>query len=294
MSWVWLSLLAGMTLAVVNINDKYVVSKMVKKPIVPLMFFGFLAFLSAVVIFLIRGYGALSVTHIIIGLIGGIIYAAMTLFYFYGINAGDVSSAIPVFQSSPLFIAIFGAIFLGERFGIAKYIAVALIVISAFLINYQKGEKFKTNKSFWFMVLAAITCAISQIVTKYLLSFTDYWTVFSYLRIGSFIAVIPLYFIFMKDLIFTAKDKGAKAFALMTMSEFLNLTAVALMTAAAVTGFVTLTNTLSSVQPLFVLIFAVIISIFYPKILKEEIGRDAVVIKVIAIMLMIIGAVLVI
>ncbi|MCX6810726.1 MAG: DMT family transporter [Candidatus Berkelbacteria bacterium] len=294
MSWTWLALLAGMTLAVVNINDKYVVSNLVKRPVVPLMFFGFLAIISAIIVYFISGFGSLSTSNILLGLIGGVVYAGMTLFYFYGIKDSEVSAAIPLFQSSPVFIAIFAAMFLGEHFSFIKYVAIGLIVMSAYLIGYKKGERFKFSKSFWFMIFAAICCAISQVITKYLVGFTDYWTVFSYLRIGSFLAIIPLVFIYKNDLVYAAKDNGLKSFSLMTMSEILNLTAVALMTAAAVTGYVTLTNALSSVQPLFVLVFAILISIFYPKILKEEIGRDAIVIKVIAIILMITGAILVI
>jgi hypothetical protein len=56
---------------------------------------------------------------------------------------------------------------------------------------------------------------------------------------------------------------------------------------------VTLVNALASVQPFFVLAFAVALSIFYPKILKEEIGRSAVALKLIAIAMMFAGVILI-
>jgi drug/metabolite transporter (DMT)-like permease len=56
---------------------------------------------------------------------------------------------------------------------------------------------------------------------------------------------------------------------------------------------VTLVAALSSVQPFFVLLIAVVLSVFYPKILKEEIGKSAVLLKAVAILVMFAGAVLI-
>ena len=52
-------------------------------------------------------------------------------------------------------------------------------------------------------------------------------------------------------------------------------------------------NSLSSVQPFFVMLFAIVLSVFYPKILKEEITGQAVLVKSVAIMLMFAGAILI-
>jgi hypothetical protein len=63
--------------------------------------------------------------------------------------------------------------------------------------------------------------------------------------------------------------------------------------ASASTGFITLVDALSTMQHLFLLFLTIIISIFYPKILKEEINKRTVCFKLVAVVLLILGAAIV-
>ena len=96
------------------------------------------------------------------------------------------------------------------------------------------------------------------------------------------------------DLVTVAKEHGKKAIGVMSLAEVLNIVGILLITAATASGYVTLVNALSSVQPFFILFFAVVFSIFYPKILKEEIGKSVVLLKLFAIVLMFIGIILIV
>ncbi len=126
-----------------------------------------------------------------------------------------------------------------------------------------------------------------------MLNFADYWTIFAYIRIGTIFALIPIFYFYFPDLLRSIKKHGKKVFVVISINETLNIFGVLFMTIATAIGFVTLVSALSSVQPFFVLIFAVIISIFYPKILKEEIGRKTLFLKFISIILMFVGALLI-
>ena len=79
----------------------------------------------------------------------------------------------------------------------------------------------------------------------------------------------------------------------MFLNESLNVVGILLLTIAIAVGYVTLVSALSSVHPFFVLGLAVILSIFYPKALGEEIKKSAVLLKLLAITLMFIGFVLI-
>lgn len=294
MAWIVYSLLAGVIWAIVNIIDKFVISKLVKKPIVQIIFLGLMSLLTAIGVAIFHGIGVISPWHVIVALISGVLYTGMTLFYFKAMMADDVSSVIPLFKLNPLFVAILASIFLGEVFTPVKYLAVLLLLIGSMMINYQKSSSIILSKAFWLVAISAIFLAVSQILNKYLLNFSDYWTVFSWVRIGSFVAVIPLIVTQWPNLVYTVKHQGGKTIGLISLSELLNLAAVLLITIATVTGFVTLTNALSMLQPLFVLIFASLISIYYPKILKEETSGSSILLKALAIVIMIIGAVLIV
>ncbi|PIU98265.1 hypothetical protein COS61_02340, partial [Candidatus Wolfebacteria bacterium CG03_land_8_20_14_0_80_40_12] len=88
------------------------------------------------------------------------------------------------------------------------------------------------------------------------------------------------------------REHGKKVIGVISLAEILNLVGKVFITIAIATGYVTLVNALSSVQPFFVLLFAVILSIFYPSIIKEELNKPIIVQKLVAIILMFIGAIL--
>ena len=53
--------------------------------------------------------------------------------------------------------------------------------------------------AFCFTILGVLCLTVNQTIIKYLLEATDYWTVFSYVRMGSFLAVVPLLPIVVSD-----------------------------------------------------------------------------------------------
>lgn len=187
---------------------------------------------------------------------------------------------------------IIAALFLGEIFIPIKYLGVVLLVIGAMLLSSNKFS-FNFGKAFWLMVLASVLLAINQVITKYLLGFADFWTIFGYIRIGAFVALIPSIAMNIESFKSIYRGRGLKPFGFIATSESLNLFAVLSITLAATTGLITLVNALSSVQPFFVLFLTVLISIFYPQILKEEIKRSIVMTKVIAIATMFAGVILI-
>jgi len=166
-------------------------------------------------------------------------------------------------------------------------------MVGAILISSKGLSRISLGKAFWWMMLSVIAISINALLTKYLLHFADYWTIFAWTRIGAAIGIIPITYIYLPELINTVKQYGKKVVAVISANETLNLFGILSVTIAVSIGYVTLVNALSSVQPFFLLLFAVILSIFYPSILKEEIGKSVIFQKLLAIILMFIGAILI-
>ena len=80
----------------------------------------------------------------------------------------------------------------------------------------------------------------------------------------------------------------------MSLAETLTLGGILLITIAISISYVTLVNTLSNLQPFFVFLFATMLSIFFPKFLKEKIGKSKLIVKFIAIIILFIGIILII
>lgn len=169
-----------------------------------------------------------------------------------------------------------------------------MLILGSILISLKKSVKLTLAKSFRFIIIAAIFSAFNTIITKYLLNFADFWTIFAYLRIGVFIVLIPFFYWNFSELMLIIKKQNKKIIGLLSLNELLNLLGILFITIAISLNSATLVSALSSIYPFFVLIFAVILSIFYPHILKEEIGRSNLAVKITAIILIFIGVILII
>jgi len=293
MSWTTFSILAALIWSIVNIVDKYVLSKLVSRPIIPLIVLGFVGLITSIFVFVATGLQGLSSFNIFLALVAGVFYALMGFFYFQAVKVEEISKVAPLFYLSPFFILVIAGLTLGEVFPPIKYLGILLLIIGAILISMKSLSSFTFGKAFWLMILSSLSLAFSQVLTKHLLNFADFWTVFAYIRVGAFLALVPAIYLNFSELKAIYKESGAKVFGIMSFNESLNLVGVLFITLAATTGFVTLVNALSSIQPFFVLFFTVLLSIFLPSILKEEISKSTIFLKATSIGMMFVGALLV-
>ena len=180
---------------------------------------------------------------------------------------------MPIFYTAPIFVLILAAIFLGEIFTPIKYLGIAFVILGAILISITRSFRLRLDKAFWFMLVASFCSATSMVITKYLLNYNDFWSVFSYIRFVIMLFVIPVIFKYLPTLKSVVKEHGKKVVVVMAANSSINAIAALMMTLATAVGYVTLTQVLSSVHPFFVLLFTVIVSTFLPKILKEEFTR---------------------
>lgn len=287
MSWILFSLLAAFGWAIVNVLDKFIVTKLVKNPMMSVLIITILSLIVGAIVLAFH-YKPLTPTLLLCVFVTAVFYLLTNVFYFKAAQQEEISRLVPLFYLATVFIGLISALTLGEIFSPLQYLGVLLLVAGAILVSVR-GLNLKFGKAFWFMILSTLSISIYTILTKYLLNYEDYWTVFGYSRIGVFVAGIPLLYWHYSDFVRTTR----KAIGAITFSESLNLVALFCFTIAMAQGFVTLANALASLQPLFLLAFTVLLSLFYPRILKEEMGKGTVAQKLVAILMMFAGAMLI-
>lgn len=294
MLWAILAVAAAFVWSIGNVLDKFAVTKLARNPAVPLMFLGVISLFASLLIYAFKGFSGLSPFHILLAIAVGMALIPAILLYFKALQIDEVSRIIPILYVSPLFILIMAAFFLGEVFTYEKYLGIFLLVAGAVLVSVKNLKKFRFGEGFKLILASTLIGSVMSVITKYLLNFADFWTILSYGRIGMFLAVIPFFFINFKDLAYTLKKHGAKAAAVISAGDSLGMFGGFLMAAAFQLGFVTLATAVGSVQPFFVLLFTVALSRLCPKIIKEEVDKRTVFMKLIAILLMFIGVILII
>ena len=54
--WIIFSILAALCWAVINIVDKYIITKWVRKPIIPVIILSFISLVASIIIYFIKGF----------------------------------------------------------------------------------------------------------------------------------------------------------------------------------------------------------------------------------------------
>ena len=292
MLWEILAISVGFVWAVVNVIDKFVVSKLVKNPLIPLVFLGTIGAIAAIAVYFTVGFAYLSLVNIALALLVGAFFMFTSILFLKSLDIEEVSRVNSLFLVSPIYTLIFAALFLGEILPLRKYAGFFLLVGGAVLISMKGISKIKLRKAFWYMMAADLFVAVSAVLTKYLLRFSDYWTIFSYSRIGFLIVLVPILYYIYPELLSLVKKNGIKLVATTSISELLNVFGILLLVAATSLGPVTLVSAFTSLQPFFVFAIAYVLTTFYPHIIKENISRKIILTKVGAIAMLFIGAVL--
>lgn len=289
MSWILFSILASLVFAAVNIVDKFILTKWLKTPIIPIIAQGIIGFAASLFIYFTFGFSELSYGFVFLAAISGIFNILTIFFYLKAVKTEEISRVASLFFINSLFVLTIALIFLGENFTAVKYLGIFLLTAGTILISTKNSVKPSFGKSFWFIILAALASAICAVITKYLLNFSDFWTIFAFARIGTIIVLVPVFYFNFPEILSDAKRIGMKSLSIISANEILNLIGVLFITVASVVGPVTLVKSISSTYPFFVFVFVVVLSIFYPKIIREEIGISTLSLKFIAIVIMFFG-----
>ncbi|MBI4447608.1 DMT family transporter [Candidatus Woesearchaeota archaeon] len=292
MLWIFFSVLAALTFAIVNVIDKYTLTKWIRKPTLPVTIFGFVGLVAAVLVYAFHGYAPLSPINVLLGFLSGAASVLATIFYLKAAKIEEISRVTALLYLAPLFTVFLARIFLDESFTAKTYVGVVLLVVGAVLASSKSLKHISLGGAFWIMMLSNFAFAVNGVIAKYLLNFADFWTVFSYIRVGAVFALIPFAYFKFNELKMTVKENGKKVVALITFNQSLNVFGNLFINIATAFGFVTLVSALGAVQPFFVLIFAVGVSIFISKkALEEEINKSSLLLKLSAIILIVIGAI---
>ena len=293
MTWVFYSILTALLYAVASVFDKLVLSRWIRDPFLPVVVLATVGCVAGVGVYCSIGFDSLDLVHILLCLLAGSFNVLTSLFYLHAVKVEEVSRVVPLFRLAPFFVAVCAALFLDAVLTLVQYGGMCLLVFGAIVISTREGQKIAEGKALRFMLLAAFCIGINATLVKYVLGFAGYWTVFSYLRIGGFLSILPFVWIQLPRLRGAATEVGNGIQALIILGATLPLLANLSLTIARAYGDVTLVAAMVSTQSFFVLAIMFAISKWFPRVLSEDIRSGTVMRKVVAIVLMTIGALLV-
>jgi len=294
MDWIFFALTAPVIWAVINVIEKIFVNRYIKNPYVYTAIISIILGIGGLLIIPFNGLKMPSLFVFSLAIAGGLFYAYACIPYYKALEFEEVSRIVALWRFVPLFTLILAFIFLDERLNFYSYLSFFFLLTGGFLVSVRKiKHAFKLSKAFWLMILSSLLFAMGLLLTKYVVSIYPFWDTNVLLRVGNLIGGLTLLINkkTRKEFTATVSSLNLKIKSILVGNEALNLAAIFASNYAIMIGSVSLVTALSSTQPLFVLIFAIIMSVYIPKLLKEELTKKVLLQKIIAILLMIAGVV---
>ncbi len=294
MSWILYTFFAVNFFSVANIFDKYFVSKKYKS----IYSFAVILNIFYLVFFIIMGFFIRKTFVLNAGLfwtvMASLSYYAMWIFWWKGLATGEVSRVIAIFFTSPIFNALMAVIFLKESLSVLKWLAIFLIVIGAILSSWE-GKKSKKgfNIAYVFALISAVFASAGNVLSKQAMV---YWPALTVQVVGYSVA-LPLYLLLLLNK--QVLEETKKTFTNIRLSSFIffrsfiGFLANCSFTLSLGVGPASLVVALNGAQPMVILIYSTLITLFYPRFLKEDISKKALFLKTFAIVLIIIGAIII-
>ena len=122
--------------------------------------FGFMSFFQ-IVLMGINPWKVFEIWHLIA------ISSVGLLLHFWcivkSLRVGDFSVNYPIIRSSPIFVVVAGYIFLNHHYSLETLLGIAIVIISAFMIQYTPGGKFFGKPSS--LLLAVLAMCFHGVIT---------------------------------------------------------------------------------------------------------------------------------
>ncbi len=109
-----------------------------------------------------------------------IIVLSSWLFAYFAMKHLPLSIASPIKATQPVWVVLGAVLIFGEKLNIYQAAGVGITLLSFFLfsvVGKKEGISFKTNKWFWFIIMATLTGAVSGLYDKYLMKQFDHMAV---------------------------------------------------------------------------------------------------------------------
>jgi len=291
MSWILIAISAYFIFAVVNLVDKYLLGVRIPSPKVYTFYIG----VSGILILILVPFGFLIVPRfslILLALLAGVCHILGVFIFLVGLKSFEASRIMPAMGALlPIFTFGFALILSGQNevLTFSDITAFVLLIFGTLLITWQK-KKTITLTNIKIAILSAFFFALYFVLAKLVYLEQPFISGFIWTRIGAFMAALSLLFSkeVKEDIFGRPKFIQRKTWVIFFPNEVASASGFILQNwAIALAPFVYLgiINALEGVKYVFVLIFTLFLSLKFPKILKEEVSREILFQKIIAILL---------
>lgn len=292
--WFYFALLSSVLISGVNIIDKILISDYKIPPLV------YVLVISATSLMPLITLAFFHLTPLPLGILAftilvGFVRIYYILPYFKALMVEEMSRVIPLLQLTPVFVLILSSVVLHEALRPQDYVAFGLLVLGGTLFAIRLTKGIRISLAFYLMILASFLLALYSVALKYLFSVQDFYTIFIWVQIAGFITFFQFipFRPFRSSLVTTYKIISRQIGIIIVAEQAVAYVSVFAYNYAIAHGPITLISSVGATQPLFVLLFATILSYRFPRVLREELTRMDVALKVLGLIAIFAGTYLI-
>lgn len=294
MLWLWIALAAYVLNAIAATVDKILLSNDIPNPRVYTFFISLLGGLGIV----LAPWGLTLISWEMFGvaLLTGVVSVTALWAFFNALVRHEASRVVPIVGGlQPIIIFFLAARFIGEKLTSLEILAVVLFILGGIIITLEPVQSKVKNKA-WILyaVVSGSLFGALHFLSKYLFENLDFINGFVWPRITT--ALVACLFLLSPSFIAALKNdsKNTKSSSkfLFLFGQSAGAAFFILINYAISLGSVTIVNALQGVQYVFVFLFMILLSMFIPKLVKEDLTKKVLVQKSLAIALIILGIIL--
>ncbi len=297
MNWINIAVLSAATMAVVHIFDSHLLSKRIPSVRAYLLPVGSFQLLFGYVLFTMFPLPeGISIWPVLVALTGAAFRISAMIIMFETLKKEEVSKVVPVIYTYPIFVAILAMPLLGESLIYLEWLAIVIVVAGAILVSVKKsptGSHTWPVKLLFFLFGSSLLFALSDVSSKYALVSISFWNMawLSTFSMGGIMMLISLRPHIIRQLL-NLKQRNL-SIGLLVFTSLLAQVGTVLLFVAIESGPVSLVSTVVSTRPLFVLLFAIVLSRLSPMFLDWHATKSILGLRIVAT-IMIVGGIIII
>ncbi len=287
------AILSAAIFALTNYIDKFLLEKHNISPTVITIYSGGFAFAVGLLILLVTGFYPIDLKSLLIILASGFLTCIYILPYYKALALDETSIIVPLLQTYPFFVLILSLFLLGETLSSRQYIGSFLLIAAGIILSLKKNKNiFKLRKSFFYIMLSSFLFACAQVLYKFGVTKVPFWQTLPYEGLGIALGALTVLLYKNNWQNFKKQTKKFKSSVYLLMG--INESAYVLARYAGYFAIslisVSLVSVLAETQPLFVLLFGIGLSLFFPHIIKEVLSKQTLGLKFLSVVLIIVGS----
>lgn len=297
MNWFYIALIGPVLYAISNHIDKYLLEKYFKggEAGALVIFSALFSIVALPIIYLIDpAVFSLGIVTILILLVNGALTIICLILYFKALRDEEASVVIPFYQTIPIFGFILGYIILGETLNANQVLACSLIIIGTIIIslNFSDGKIKIRKRAAALMLLASFLYAVGGVIFKMIAIEEGFWTTIFWDFSGKVLLGMILFvfaFSYRRQFFQVMELSRLRVLSLNSFNEIIFIIAEGTFAYASLLAPIALVMTVNGLQPLFVFLIGIIMTILYPSLVSESLSKKNIAQKVLAIVIITIG-----